>query len=57
MTDISIVGRDLSLIDPGEYLVRYGYHETNKSAFGGKPKVYLNFMALQENLWVKNSPA
>jgi hypothetical protein len=48
MTDISIVGRDLSLIEPGEYLVRYGYHETNKSAFGGKPKVYLNFIIVSK---------
>ena len=43
MSDITMTGKISPLIDPGEYLAVLDHHETNRSAFGGKPKVYLIF--------------
>jgi hypothetical protein len=43
MSEITIEGKNHPLIPPGKYTVVYTHHETNRSAFGGKPKVYLNF--------------
>ncbi len=51
MSDITIVGRNFRLIEPGEYTVVYKHHETNTSAFGGKPKVYLNFLIVEPGLF------
>ena len=51
MNDIAIVGRKFKLIEPGEYTAVFRYHETNKSAFGGKPKVYLNFLIIDPGLF------
>ena len=43
MSEIHIDGQIWPVVEPGEYTAIYLHHETNRSAFGGKPKVYLIF--------------
>jgi hypothetical protein len=47
MSEIEIDGAERILIEPGEYSARFSHHETNKAAFGGKPKVYLIFTLVE----------